>query len=248
MFEFELNVLFCTKKSDSSFFTNVHHLKSLAKWTFASSPCKKFLERNVDDGSSVVDLLSSADVSSAETTGWSPARWAVGSGANSWAGFDVVALQVAWACGGVGWSVVALLVGVEDSITTSGFGAAGSAFVSKVGIVIARVTFLTSLDDAISTNWGGSGGPRNLSSVQRLRFTGVSSRTKGGLETGELAWGQGSRVGQNVPGDLLGARGSGERTRVSGNGRGSTEENVGPGDLPVDGSGAASARVLDASG
>lgn len=135
-----------------------------------------------------------------------------------------MALPVAWASGVVGWSVVALLSIINNAITASWLHAVGSAFVGLVGVVITLVALFTSLDLAVSANGTCGSGPSDLSSVQGLNWTSIGS-SNGSLEGVQLLRRDGLGFGQNVPSDLLGARRSGERTRIFGDwGRQVSEE------------------------
>lgn len=140
-----------------------------------------------------------------------------------------MALQVAWARGFVGWSIVALLSIINNAITAGWLLAVGSAFVGGVGIVITLVALFASFNLAVSANSASSGGPSDLSSVQWLNWTSVGG-TDGSLEDLQLLGGDGLRFGQNVPGNLLGARRSGKRTSVSGDWGGLVSEDGGEGE------------------
>jgi len=172
--------------------------------------------------------------------------WTVRSGANSGAGVDVLALQVAWSSNGVLVTLIALLTIINNAITAGWFHAVLSAFVWEVGVVIALIALLTSFNFAVTTDSTSSSGPGNLSAVQGLDWARVGS-TDGLLEELELLRRDGLRLGQHIPGNLLRARWGSEGTNVSGNRGRLISEQRGQGE----GSGttvAASAPVICASG
>lgn len=134
------------------------------------------------------------------------------SGADGRAGSDPFALEVARSSGGILGTSIAFLTGVEDTITTSGFAAGGSAFVSSVGIVVTGVALFISFNDAVSADRSSSVGPGDLSSVQWVDVTSII--TDGSLEDGQLFGRDGGWLGEDVPGDSLSARRRSQRTSV----------------------------------
>lgn len=137
-----------------------------------------------------------------------------------------LALGGAGSIDGVESTEIAIFTTIQNTVTTSGFDAVGSAFVGNIGVVITLIALLSSFDDAVTADSSRSGSPGNISLVDGLNSSRVSVTKESSSEFGELSGSHSAGPGEDVPFDVFRARRNSERTGVSGN-RGSSVEGVG---------------------